>query len=164
MNADQENATSQKPADEGSTVARRLAYRKAGQRLAGCWRTKVERPDDPHVQQQLNEALVNLLACARRLPDNPERRQGGNDYRAGAKSEPSLSTRMFGAAYAYQRDPSNQQRVSEAVNNAIAYFTAEHAKLERRRKAEAKAEKERKRAARIASGMDVYHTAPGERV
>ena len=162
MNADHENAVPRKPGSKKSTASRRITYRRAGRILANCWQAKVDRPDDSQVQQQLNEALVNLLACARRLPDKPERRKGGSDYRAGMKSEPGLSTRMFGAAYAYQRDPSNQERVSDVVNTAIAYFTAEQSKRERQRRAEEKAEKERKREARLASGMDVYHTGPGE--
>lgn len=130
---------------ELSNSERRRNFSIAGNRLARAYRRIEEQPPDtprsPQSQARMQECAVMLLRRARELPDNPDRHPGGADYRAGLSNEPSLSIRLFGLAYAYQRDPSNTKVTRELVTVAIAYYR----KLQDDKKAEAAAQRNAQR-------------------
>lgn len=119
-----QNQPAQNKSPDGPKGPRRTEFDRAGKALVRRWQSLQRNPKNEARKESFNVGIARLLAAARALPDDPERRKGGADYRAGATNEPSVSIRLFGVAYEYQRNPADQALMGQLVNLAIAHYQA----------------------------------------
>ena len=98
-----------------SNTARKKEFDHAGHALVRAHQRARAAPESDRRKEAFARAASRVLAAARDLPD-----KGRTDR--DNQGDPALSARVFGAAYAHQRDPTDRRVQGELLALVAVYY------------------------------------------
>lgn len=117
-----------------SNTARKKEFDHAGHALVRSHQRARAAPESTRRQQAFAKAAARVLAAARDLPDKGQTQRDN-------QGDPALSARVFGAAYAHQRNPTDRRVQGELLALVAVYYRERQEEKKEREEAEAKASK-----------------------